>query len=190
MAVLTKSQLKTVFSGLGSIYLFDGNLDLSSNEGLDMSNPKFDLPVTVDSFNFSQAEPTINATKVHGLNADWCSTSTAGDVTIGATVPSISDELNTYFLGGTGTALTTLETGPDGVTKWTGKAYELTNHKIVCSLALVDDSNTHLVVISGISLYATPNFENASTSPFSWTLTGSIETNDASDNNIAFFTKA
>lgn len=186
----SKSDLKEVFAGLNYIYLYDDTLDLTSASTLDLTAPMFDLPVTVDTFSFSQAEPTINGIKVHGLNANWTSTSEAGDITISATVPSVSSTLNDYFFGASGTAIGSAssgETGPDGSTKWYGYAYELTTHKITCSLALVDQSGEHLCVISGISLYATPNFENGSTDPFAWTLTGTIEASDTSSNNIAFF---
>ena len=45
-----------------------------------------------------------------------------------------------------------------------------------------------------LAVYATPNYENGSTTPFGFTLTGSIELEDsagtaAADDNIAFLTK-
>ena len=76
MAMKSKQELKEVFSGLSSIMLVKGGItDFATVE------PDFDLPVTVDSLNLSQAEPTLNRTKVHGLQADWAVTSTAGDIT-------------------------------------------------------------------------------------------------------------
>ena len=94
MAMKSKQELKEVFSGLSSIMLVKGGItDFATVE------PDFDLPVTVDSLNLSQAEPTLNRTKVHGLQADWAVTSTAGDITFAATVPSISEDLVSFFLG-------------------------------------------------------------------------------------------
>jgi hypothetical protein len=75
MAMKTKLELKDVFSGLSSIMLVKGGIT-----NFTTVTPDFDLPVTVDSLSLSQAEPTLNRTKVHGLQADWAVTSTAGDI--------------------------------------------------------------------------------------------------------------
>lgn len=96
MAMKTKQELKDVFSGLSSIMLVKGGI-----ANFATVTPDFDLPVTVDTLSLSQAEPTLNRTKVHGLQADWAVTSTAGDITFAATVPSVSKELVEYFLGKT-----------------------------------------------------------------------------------------
>ena len=94
MAMKSKQELKEVFSGLSSIMLVKGGItDFATVE------PDFDLPVTVYSLNLSLAEPSLNRTKVHGLQADWAVTSTAGDITFAATVPSISEDLGSFFLG-------------------------------------------------------------------------------------------
>ena len=62
MAMKTKQELKDVFSGLSSIMLVKGGIaDFAT------VTPDFDLPVTVDTLSLSQAEPTLNRTKVHGL---------------------------------------------------------------------------------------------------------------------------
>lgn len=181
MALLAKGELKKIFSGLSSIYV--------KKEGLaDFANMQFDwdMPVTVDSFSFSQSEPTLNRTKVHGLQADWCVTAEAGEITISATVPSIDKDLTDYFLGN-GTAVTGASV--NGVAGWNGTSYTLTSNKLNVGLGLLSDDGNNLVAIKKIALYATPMFENASTTPFGFTLTGSIEASDDDSNNIVFLTK-
>lgn len=182
MAMKTKTELKKVFSGLSSIYL--ATTTLANFETLAFD---YDMPVTLDSFNFSQAEPTLNHIKVHGLQADWCVTSTAGEITISATVPSISESLVALFMG---TATAIAASTVNGTAGWTGSSYPMETKKLVVGLGLLSEDEKNLIVIRNIALYATPLFENASTTPFAFKLTGSIEASDTAVDNIAFLAKA
>lgn len=185
MAFLAKGDLKKIFSGLSSIYIAKGGINDFASMTFD-----WDMPVTVDTFNFTQEQPTLNRTKVHGLQADWCVTAEAGEITISATVPSIDADLVDYFLGaGTAIADATV-TAAAASTGWSGKSYTLSNNKLYVGLGLLSDDGNNLVAIKKIALYATPMFENASTTPFGFTLTGSIEASDDSSNNIVFLSKA
>lgn len=183
MAMKAKGELKDIFSGLNGVYVKKNGLDNFTSLNFD-----YDMPVTVDSFSFNQAEPTLNRTKVHGLQADWTVTSTAGEVTISATVPTIDDELTSWFLGG-GTDIASAVLNGDSTSSWSGKSYTLQSVKLYMGLGLISDDKTKLCLIKKIAVYATPLFENASTTPFGFRLTGTIEASDDAEDNIAFLTK-
>jgi len=187
-AITPKSSLKEIFSGLSSICIkksgisaFTGNIDFD-----------WDMPVTVDSLSFSQAEPTLNRTKVHGLQADWCVTAESGEITFKCTVPFVDDDITDYFLnGGTaGTSVSAITTNatPQGTT-FSGKSYELKSVKLYMGIGLISDDGEHMILVKKLAVYATPLFENASSTPFGFTLTGSIEASDTSSDNIAFLKK-
>lgn len=186
MAMKSKQELKEVFSGLSSIMLVKGGItDFATVE------PDFDLPVTVDSLNLSQAEPTLNRTKVHGLQADWAVTSTAGDITFAATVPSISEDLVSFFLGEANKVATSTVNGQE----YSGISVTLNSKKINAGFALLSEDGEKCILVKKMAIYARPLFENASTTPFAFALSGTIEIEDgaastaASDDNIAFLTK-
>lgn len=186
MAMKTKQELKDVFSGLSSIMLVKGGItDFASVE------PDFDLPVTVDTLSLSQAEPTLNRTKVHGLQADWAVTSTAGDITFVATVPSVSKELVEYFLGKTNV----IEQAVINSQQFEGFSAVLNSKKLNVGFALISDGGEKCLLVKRMAIYARPLFENASTTPFGFALSGTIEIEDgavsdaSSDDNIAFLTK-
>lgn len=186
MAMKTKQELKDVFSGLSSIMLVKGGIaDFASVE------PDFDLPVTVDTLTLSQAEPTLNRTKVHGLQADWAVTSTAGDITFAATVPSMSEELVQYFLGESNK----IESSTVNGVAYSGFSATLNSKKLNVGFALLSDDAEKCLLVKKMAIYARPLFENASTTPFAFALSGTIEIEDgaalssASDDNIAFLTK-
>ena len=185
MALKTKSALKKVFAGLSSIYIKkDGFATIGADMAFD-----FDMPVTVDQFNFSMAEPTLNRTKVHGLQADWCVTSTAGEVTVSFTVPSIHEDILTYFLG-TGVAVSQSTIDGSTSTKYSGKEYALENTKLNMGIGLVSEDGNDMVLIKKLACYSTPLFENGSTTPFGFKVTGTIEASDtAGAKDIAFLTK-
>lgn len=183
MAMKTKSDLKKVFSGLSSIYLKKDGIASFDNMEFDM-----DLPVTVDSLSMSQETPTLNSTKVHGLQTDWCVIAEAGAFNFSATVPSIDDDLTDYFYGNGKTISAATVNGQSG---WSGKAYEQKSVKLYAGFGLLSESGKDLIAIKKIAIYATPNFENGSTTPFSFTLTGTIEASEGSEEeNIAFLHRA
>jgi hypothetical protein len=186
MALVTINELKDVFSGLSSIYLkkdgFSGTI----------SALQFDwqMPVTVDSLSFSQAEPTLNRTKVHGLQADWAVTATAGDVTFTATVPTMAEVVVDWFLGGSTGTVSAAPLNGDNSTAYSGKAYALKQVKRYASIGLLSEDGMKLLIIKRVALYATPVFENGSTTPYAFQLTGSIEaTDDASQEDMLFLEK-
>lgn len=186
MAMKSKLELKEVFSGLSSIMLVKGGItDFATVK------PDLDLPVTVDSLSLSQAEPTLNRTKVHGIQADWAVTSTAGDITFAATVPSISENLVIFFLGKANKVTTASVNGQE----YSGISVTLNSKKIDVGIALLSEDGEKCILVKKMAIYARPLFENASTTPFAFALSGTIELEDgaastaASDDNIAFLTK-
>jgi hypothetical protein len=185
MALKSKNDLKEVFSGLSSIYLKKGGF----TGALTDLNFDWDMPVTVDTLSFSQSEPTINRTKVHGLQADWAVTATAGEVTFSATVPTIEEEVAGWFLGGSVGNVNTL-TLNQGADTFSGRAYGLKSTKLYASIGLLSEDGSKLFVIKRIAIYATPVFENASTTPYAFQLTGSIEaSDDTTQEDILLLTK-
>lgn len=185
MALKSKIELKDVFSGLSSILIVKGGIaDFAT------VSPDFDLPVTVDTLSMSQEAPTLNRTKIHGLQSDWCVTATPGDFTFSATVPSVHKDLVTYFLGEGNAVATSTINGEE----YEGISATLNSVKLNMGIVLLSEDKSHAVLMKKLAVYATPNYENGSTSPFSFTLTGSIELEDSTgtaseDDNIAFLTK-
>jgi hypothetical protein len=187
----TKNDLKDVFSGLSSIYVQKGGLTSFKDVTFD-----YDMPVTVDSLSISVSDPTLNRTKVHGLNADWTVTATPGELTFSATVPSISEELVKYFMG-EANALDSVSVKTKDATGVTYKGISSTikTLKIYMGLGLLSEDGEKLVLIKKLAVYATPLYENASTTPFGFKLTGTIEASDAAEgegdegDDIAFLTK-
>ena len=185
MALLSKNDLKDVFLDAQCIFVKKGGFS-GALTALDFD---WDMPVVVDSMSFSQSEPSLNRTKVHGLQADWCVTATAGEITFSATVPTLQDDITEWFLGGnvgtvTGVALnTTTDT-------FSGKAYAMKSPKLYASIGVLSGDGLKLLLIKRLAIYATPQIENASTTPFAFTLTGSIEvTDDASQQDIIILEK-
>ena len=61
-------------------------------------------------------------------------------------------------------------------------------------IILISEDGNKAIVIKKMAVYATPQYENGSTTPFAFTLTGSIEIEDGAlteqtDDNIAFLSK-
>lgn len=186
MAFLNKTDLKDVFNGLSSIYLKKGALDGFSNVAFDM-----DLPVTVDTLQITASDPTLNRTKVHGLSADWTVSATPGEITFAATVPSVSEEIVKYFLG-EANSVTANVTTDGGAVAYKGIAATLNNIKLTIGLGLLSEDKEKLILVKKLVAYAAPQYENGSTTPFAFKLTGTIEASDGNstaDDDIAFLTK-
>ncbi len=185
MAMLTKQALKEVFMGLASIYVKKGGItDFATVE------PDYDLPVTVDSLSMTQDAPTLNHVKIHGLQSDWAVSATPGDFTFSATVPSVAEELVSYFMGEANEVTNSVING----VAYEGFSATLNSVKLNLGIVLVSEDRQHALLIKNMAVYATPNYDNASTTPFSFLLTGSVEATDASsggqdDDQIAFLTK-
>lgn len=180
MATKTKQELKDVFNGLSSVLYTDEVVDLSS--GTPTITPKYDLPVTVDTLQFSQDDPTVNHYKVIGLDGDWTSSATLGDMTVQFTVPTKAKEVLQLAYGETAvkdiTELT-LTTGDAEVDNsangYEGVSLMIGKKKVTGTFVLVDEEKKNLMVITNIALWAKPLYENPGTEPFAIQFTGTIE---------------
>ena len=179
LALKSKNDLKNVFSGVSNILIKkDGFTGALTNLVFD-----YDMPVILDTLSMTMSDPTINKVMVHGMIVPWCSTSTPGEFSFSATVPSIHEELSEWFLGGK------VNTAPVSATldskTFTGNAYSMKNTKLIASVGLLSEDGKKLLLIKKISIYASPSFDNASTTPYCFKLTGTIEaTEDATQDDI------
>lgn len=179
MATKTKQELKAVFNDIADLYYQQAVVDFEQTT-LKFA-PEFNLPVTVDTLQITQDDPTINHYKVIGLDADWTSSSTSGDVKIQLTVPTLDKEVMKIFYGTdavkdiTAATMTSGDTELDSTSGFEGHAWELKKKKITGTFFLVNSEKNNLVVITNLALYAKQLYDNPGTQPFAIQLTGSIE---------------
>lgn len=180
MATKTKQELKDVFNGLSSVLYTDEVVDLSS--GTPTITPKYDLPVTVDTLQLSQDDPTVNHYKVIGLDGDWTSSATLGDMTVQFTVPTKAKEVLQLAYGESAVkdiTKLTLTTGDAEVDNsangYEGVSLMIGKKKVTGTFVLVDEEKKNLMVITNVALWAKPLYENPGTEPFAIQFTGTIE---------------
>ena len=180
MATKTKQELKDVFNGLSSVLYTDVVVDLSS--GSPTITTKYNLPVTVDTLQLSQDDPTVNHYKVIGLDGDWTSSATLGDMTVQFTVPTKAKEVLQLAYGEsavkdiTKLTLTTDDADVDNSDKgYEGVSLMVGKKKVTGTFVLVDEEKKNLMVITNIALWAKPLYENPGTEPFAIQFTGTIE---------------
>ena len=180
MATKTKQELKDVFNGLSSVLYTDEVVDLSS--GTPTITTKYNLPVTVDTLQLSQDDPTVNHYKVIGLDGDWTSSATLGDMTVQFTVPTKAKEVLQLAYGEsavkdiTRLTLTTDDADVDNSDKgYEGVSLMVGKKKVTGTFVLVDEEKKNLMVITNVALWAKPLYENPGTEPFAIQFTGTIE---------------
>lgn len=180
MATKTKQELKDVFNGLSSVLYTDEVVDLSS--GTPTITTKYDLPVTVDTLQLSQDDPTVNHYKVIGLDGDWTSSATLGDMTVQFTVPTKAKEVLQLAYGEsavkdiTKLTITTDDAEVDNSANgYEGVSLMIGKKKVTGTFVLVDEEKKNLMVITNIALWAKPLYENPGTEPFAIQFTGTIE---------------
>lgn len=180
MATKTKQELKDVFNGLSSVLYTDEVVDLSS--GTPTITTKYNLPVTVDTLQLSQDDPTVNHYKVIGLDGDWTSSATLGDMTVQFTVPTKAKEVLQLAYGEsavkdiTRLTLTTDDADVDNSANgYEGVSLMVGKKKVTGTFVLVDEEKKNLMVITNIALWAKPLYENPGTEPFAIQFTGTIE---------------
>lgn len=190
MAMKSKIDLKDVFNDVASLQFVSTVVDLS--KGTFTWQPEMDVPVKVDTLEISQDDPTINHYKVIGLDGDWTSSATLGDMTISMTVPTKHGDILKWIYGEdavkeiTNATVTTGDTGVDSA-KWTGSSVLLKKKKISGSLGLMNAEENQLMIMAGVGLYATPLYQNTSTEPFAFKLSGTLE--NAGTQSIAWIKK-
>ena len=167
-----KQELKDVFNGLSSLLYQSAVVDLSS--GTPTITPEYDLPVTVDTLQITQDDPTINHYKVIGLDGDWTSSATLGDMSIQFTVPTKAVEVLKLAYG---------EDAVKSITKlsistangYEGSSVMLKKKKITGTFVLVDEEKENLMVMTNVALWAKPLYDNPGTEPFAIQFTGTME---------------
>ncbi len=193
MAAKTKQELKDVFNGLSSLYYQSAVADLSS--ATISITPEYDLPVTVDTLQITQDDPTINHYKVIGLDGDWTSSATLGDMSIQFTVPTKAKDVLTLAYGEdavkeiTKLSITTGDAEVDNSTLgYKGFSVMLKKKKVTGTFVLVDEEKNNLMVMTNVSLWAKPLYDNPGTEPFAIQFTGTME--GAGSQSMAWLTKA
>ena len=188
----TKQELKDVFNGLSSLLYQSTVVDLS--QGTLVVTPEYDLPCTVDTLKISQEDPTVNHYKVIGLDTDWTSSATLGNMTIQFTVPTKKKEVLTLAYGAdavkdiTKLTITTGDADIDNEGGYVGFSIQLKKKKVTGTFILVDEEKENLMVMTNISLWAKPLFENPGTEPFAIQFTGTME--GAGSQSMAWLKKA
>lgn len=175
-----KQELKDVFNGLSSLLYASAIADLSqANVTI---TPEYDLPVTVDTLQISQDDPTINHYKVIGLDGDWTSSATLGDMNIQFTVPTKAQEVLELAYGADAVKKITklsISTGDDDIDNKTygyeGVSVKLEKKKVTGTFVLVDEEKQNLMVLTNVALWAKPLYENPGTEPFAIQFTGTLE---------------
>lgn len=180
MTAKKKEELKTVFNDTCDLYYQKTNIDLSLST-LTIT-PELNLPVTVDTLKITQDAPTINHYKVIGLDADWTSSATAGDMSVELTVPTVDKEVVKMLFGNDAVAELTKVTVTTGDTNvdnseagYEGYAWEGKKYKVEGTFVLVNSKKDALFVVTNLALYGTILFDNSSTDPIAFQITGSIE---------------
>lgn len=180
MAMKKKQELKDVFNGLSSLLYQSAVVDLSSPT-LTIT-PELDLPVTVDTLQITQDDPTINHYKVIGLDGDWTSSATLGDMSIQFTVPTKAKEVLTLAYGADAvkeipklsiaTGDTEIDNGENG---YAGVSVMLKKQKVTGTFVFVDEEKENLMIMTNIALWAKPLYDNPGTEPFAIQFTGTME---------------
>lgn len=174
-----KQELKDVFNGLSSLLYQSAVADLS--QASITITPEYDLPVTVDTLQFSQDDPTINHYKVIGLDGDWTSSATLGDMNIQFTVPTKAKDVLELAYGAdavksiTAATINTGDTEIDNANGYEGVSIKLEKKKITGTFVLVDEEKENLMVLTNVALWAKPLYENPGTEPFAIQFTGTME---------------
>lgn len=176
----TKQDLKDVFNGLSSLLYQSAIVDLS--QATLSITPEYDLPVTVDTLQISQEDPTINHYKVIGLDGDWTSSATLGNMNIQFTVPTKAKDVLKLAYGEDAvkeiTKLTITGTGDtdlDDENGFSGTSIMLKKKKVTGTFVLVDEGQTNLMILTNVALWAKPLYDNPGTEPFAIQFTGTME---------------
>ena len=168
--------LKKIFNDPGTVLFSKTSYDLSKGSKASPLTLTFDyrLPVTVDTFRFTQTDPTINHYKIIGMTGDWTSSATMGDTSIQFTVPTVSEEALKMAYGDD--AVTTQQGGIKiGTDVYDATSLVLKKHKVTGTIAIVASNDTDIMLISGGAIYAKLLYDKPGTDPFAIQFTGGLE---------------
>lgn len=184
----TKVDLKQVFNDPEALLFQKATVDLSGSSAVALA-PEYDLPVTVDTLQITQDDPTVNHHKVIGLAGDWTSSASIGDTSIQFTVPTNhSDVLKLAYGDDAVKAITATVTGTTTIDgSWAGNSLDLKQHKVTGTFVLVDAEKKNLFIVTNTALYAKILYDNPGTAPFAVQFSGTIES--AGTPSMAWLTK-
>lgn len=185
MAAKTKQELKDVFNGLSSVLFQSKEVDLDEGEKIELA-PEYDLPVTVDTLQINQDDPTVNHYKVIGLDGDWTSSATLGDMTIQFTVPTKSTDVLKMAYG-EDAVKESVQASLDSQ-DYEGVALTIKKKKVTGTFILINEEKDQIMIMSGVALWAKPLYENPGTEPFALQFTGTMET--SGNPNFAWLKKS
>lgn len=165
--------LKKIFNDPATILYSETAYDLTKDTTLTFD---YKLPVTVDTLQVTQDDPTINHYKIIGLSGDWTSSATLGDVTIQMTIPNVSDDaLKMCFGEDNVKTLSSIKIGSD---TYEGSGVIFKKRKLGGTVAVVASNETDIMLVSGTALFAKLLYENPGTDPFAIQLNGGIEVDE------------
>lgn len=180
----SKLELKDVFNGVTSLLYQAEEVNTVNTQAITL-DPQYDLPVTVDTLQITQADPTINHYKIIGIAGDYTSSSEIGDTTVQFTVPTKHTDVLKLAYGSD--AVTEKVAAKLNSVSYTGSSLALNKKKVTGTFILVDESGDNLMILTNIALYAKLLYEKTSTEPFAIQFTGTFETSDGA--NVAFLTR-
>lgn len=168
-------QLKQVFNDPATILYSEKAYDMDSGTSETALELAFDykLPVTVDTLQVTQDDPTINHYKIIGLSGDWTTSATLGDVSMQLTIPNVCKEAIEMCFGSDNVKEVTNVKIGDAV--YAGHGLLMKKHKLGGTLAIVASNEEDIMLVSGAALYAKLLYENPGTDPFAIQLNGGIE---------------
>lgn len=176
-------KLKKIFNDPATILYSETAYDLTTDKTLTFD---YKLPVTVDTLQVTQDDPTINHYKIIGLSGDWTSSATLGDVSIQMTIPNVAKEALQMCFGTDNVKdLTAIKIGED---TYEGQGVVFKKRKLGGTVAVVASTETDIMLISGTALFAKLLYENPGTDPFAIQLNGGIEVDEARP-SISWLTK-
>lgn len=171
-------ELKQIFNDPATILFSKTSYDLDSGTTESALTLAFDykLPVTVDTLQVTQDDPTINHYKIIGLSGDWTTSATLGDVSIQMTIPNVAKEALQMCFGENNVKdIANLKIGDD---TYTGHGIVMKKYKMSGTLAIVASDDENIMLVSGAALYAKLLYENPGTDPFAIQLNGGVEVDE------------
>lgn len=184
-----KTELKSVFGDIASVMYQASEVKIpakGSSAPIALS-PEYEFPVTIDTLNIAQDDPTINHYKVVGMQGDWFATATTGDMSIQMTVPTKHGDILKVLFGedAVGDIKATLEGA-----SFSGQSLALTEKAITGTFILKNKVGDQIMILNNIMLWAKPYYENTAAVPFAFVLTGTMTVGDDGDDaNFAWLTK-
>lgn len=161
MAIITKENLKTIFQGISSVRHSKDVIATIATADWD-----YEFPVLDDSFNFAQADGTLNSLKVFGSAAAWTISGGPGDFTIEMTLPTVHNSLMEYFYEKTSSELTSPEETLNAVAgNYKGNGYFLTAKMISGSFMILSTDKKNALFIREAKGYPSLIFDNPIAKP-------------------------